>query len=246
MSKVISRDTTHGFERWDLPIVEDVSGAVSDAKHGKAPGLMTAEQIERIQKQAFKEAYDEGFKKGRVDGAAAGKGDIEYRSKLFSEMLDSLTQPFDQLDDEVEQQLVSLSLAIARQLVRRELKIDPNHVIGVVHEALEVLPVGSQDVKVCLHPDDVVLMREAILQTEADRNWSLVDDPSLARGDCRILTKVSQIEATLDKRLAAVVSQLFGGEREKDANSSSERQDGSDVESNVVKNVDSNIKPPGE
>jgi flagellar assembly protein FliH len=218
MSKVISRDTTHGFERWDLPIVEDVSAAVKDAKHGKAPGLMTAEQIERIQKQAFKEAYDAGFQQGRQEGMASGKGEVEYKGKLLAELLDSLTHPFEQLDESVEQQMVSLSLAIARQLVRRELKIDPGQVIGVVHEALAVLPVGSQDVKVCLHPDDVVLMREAIMLSEADRDWCLVEDPSLARGDCRILTKVSQVEATLEKRLTAVVSKLLGGERERDSN----------------------------
>ena len=34
MSKVISRDTKHGYKRWDLPIVEDVSAAVDNAKHG--------------------------------------------------------------------------------------------------------------------------------------------------------------------------------------------------------------------
>lgn len=219
MSKVISRDTTHGFERWDLPIVEDVSAAVKDAKHGKAPSMMTADQIERIQNQAFKEAYDEGFKTGRLEGMASGSGEVEYKGKLLSEMLDSLAHPFAQLDETVEQQLVSLSMAIARQLVRRELKTDPGQVIGVVHEALAVLPVGSQDIKVCLHPEDLVLMREAIAQSESDRNWSLIDDPSLKRGDCRILTKVSQIDATLEKRLASVASKLLGGEREKDTTS---------------------------
>jgi len=225
MSKVISRDTTHGFERWDLPIVEDVSAAVNDAKHGKAPGLMTAEQIERIQKQAFKEAYDEGFQKGRQEGKVSGKSEIEYQGKLFTQMLDSLSHPLEQLDNNVEQQLVSLSLAIAKQLVRREFKADPGEIIGVVHEALAVLPVGSQDVKVCLNPDDANLMREAILQTESDRNWSLVDDPGLMRGDCRILTKVSQIEATLEKRLTAVAAQLLGGERGNDSTSSNSAED---------------------
>lgn len=225
MSKVISRDANHGFERWDLPIVENVSAAVEDAKHGKAPSLMTAEQIERIQKQAFKEAYDTGFKKGRQEGMVSGKSEIEYKGKLLAGMLESLSSPFDQLDENVEQQLVSLSLAIARQLVRRELKADPGQVIGVVHEALKVLPVGSQDVKVCLHPEDAVLVRETILQTDSDQNWSLVDDPGLKRGDCRILTKVSQIDATLEKRLNAVVSQLLGGEREKDSIPSAESHD---------------------
>ena len=222
MSKVISREATQDFRRWDLPIVEDVSAAVKNAKHDKSPGLMTAEQIERIQKQAYKEAYDAGYKKGQQEGLRSGQRESDYKINLLGEMLDSLAHPFEELDDAVEQQLVSLSLAIARQLVRRELKADPAQVIGVIHEALAALPVGSRDVKVCLHPDDVVLVRGIMTQTEADRNWSLVNDPGLIRGDCRILTEVSQVEATLEKRLAAVVSQLLGGEREKDSRPLSE------------------------
>ena len=216
MSKVISREQTEGFQRWDLPIVEDVSAAVADAKHGNAPGLMTAEQIERIQTQAYKEAYEAGFKKGRAEGQVAGQSEARYKEKLSADMLTSLAQPFEQLDDSVEEQLVSLSLAIARQLVRRELKADPSQVVGVVHEALAVLPVSSQNVKVCLHRDDVAIVREAMAHTEADRTWTLTADPGLQRGDCRIITDVSQIEATLEKRLTAVVTQMLGGERERD------------------------------
>lgn len=217
MSKVISKETTQAYQRWDLPIVEDVSAAVERAKHGKAPGLMTAEQIERIQEQAFKEAYDAGYKKGRQEGMASGKNEVDNKRKILSDLLESLSRPFEDLDEAVEQQLVSLSLAIARQLVRRELKADPGQIVGVVQEALAVLPVGSRDVKVCLHPDDVILVRELMAETESDRNWSFANDPSLARGDCRIITEVSQIEATLERRLTAVVSKLLGGEREADS-----------------------------
>ncbi len=218
MSKVISKETTQDYQRWDLPIVEDVSAAVENAKHGKAPGLMTAEQIERIQAQAFKEAYDAGYEKGRREGMASGKTEVDNQRKLLDNLLQSLSRPFEELDETVEQQLVSLSLAIARQLVRRELKADPGQIVGVVQEALAVLPVGSQNVKVCLHPDDVKFVREAMSQSEPDRSWTLANDSSLKRGDCRILTEVSQIEATLEKRLTTVVSKLLGGEREKDFN----------------------------
>ena len=104
-------------------------------------------------------------------------------------------------------------MAITRQLVRRELKIDAMQIVGVVQEALAVLPVGSREVKVCLHPDDVQVMRDAFACSEAERSWELTADPTLARGDCRILTDTSRIDATLEKRLAAIASQLLGGER---------------------------------
>jgi flagellar assembly protein FliH len=217
MPKLITKNDSANFQRWNLPIVEDVSGAVANAKEDKAPGLMTAEQIERIQAQAYKEAYDSGFKKGHQQGMQAGQSEIARQSQLLEASLQSLTQPFRQLDDDVEQELVSLALAVARQLVRRELKADPGQVVAVVHEALAALPIGSREVKVCLHPDDVITVGELIATTDAERNWSLLDDASLDRGDCQILTETSKIDATLERRLTAVVSQLFGGQREQDS-----------------------------
>lgn len=222
MVKLISKGSTGLYQRWDLPMVEDVSGAVANVKDDKSPGLMTAEQIERIQNQAFKEAYEAGFAKGREEGMAAGKDEISRNTQLLDDLLQSLSQPFDNLDDDVTQQLVSLSVAISRQLVRRELKIDATQIVGVVQEAVAILPVSSRDVKVCLHPDDVQVMRETLIKKDVERTWKLVDDPSLSRGDCRILTETSHVDATLEKRLAAIASQLLGGEREADKNSFTE------------------------
>jgi flagellar assembly protein FliH len=216
--KLISKKSTDRYQRWDLPMVEDVSGAVANAKDDKSPGLMTAEQIERIQNQAFKEAYEAGF----AEGMASGKEEIVRNGQLLDNLLRSLAQPFDKLDDDVVQQLVSLATAMTRQLVRRELSIDPTQIVGVVQEALAVLPVGSRNVRVCLHPDDVQVMRDTFINSDGERSWELVGDHGLSRGDCRILTDTSHIDATLDKRLAAIASQLLGGERESDNDSAPE------------------------
>lgn len=224
MSKIISKDSTTGYQPWQLPMVEDVSAAVADAKGNKASGLLTAEKIEQIQAQAYKEAYDAGLRKGHQEGMATGQVEANQKNQLLSEVLQSLADPLKQLDQSVEEELLSLAVAIARQLVRREFKIDPGEVVGVVHGALAALPVGSRDVRVVLHPEDVLLMRESIIQTDSQPNWTLSEDPSLKRGDCRIVTENSRIEATLEHRLAAVVSQLFGGERKQDAASTDSPQ----------------------
>ncbi len=203
-------------------MVEDISAAVANAKGDRSPGLMTAEQIERIQNQAYKEAYETGFAKGRDEGMASGRAEIVRNGQLLDDLLESLAQPFEKLDNDVMQQLVSLSAAMTRQLVRRELTIDASQIVGVVQEALAVLPVGSREVKVCLHPDELQVMRETFTKSEAERSWVLVADPGLSRGDCRILTETSLIDATLDKRLAAITSQLLGGEREADKDTTPE------------------------
>ncbi len=222
MVKLISKKSTDQYQRWDLPMVEDVSGAVASAKDDKAPGLMTAEQIERIQNQAYKEAYEAGFAKGREEGMMSGQDEIAHNARLLDDLLQSLSRPFEKLDDDITQQLVSLSVAVSRQLIRREFKTDVAQIVGVVQEAIAVLPVGSREVNVCLHPDDVRVMRDVMTKAKTESSWELVSDSSLSRGDCRILTETSRIDATLEKRLTAIASQLLGGEREADKSSSGE------------------------
>ena len=205
--------------------MEDVSAAVANAKDDKTPGLMTAEQIERIQSQAFKEAYETGFAKGRAEGMAAGQEEITRNAQLLDELLQSLSRPFAEMDEDVTQQIVDLSVAIARQLVRRELKQDATQIVGVVQEAVALLPVAARGVKVCLHPDDARVMRDTLPAVDGERSWTLVDDPGLARGDCCILTETSRIDASLEKRLNAIASQLLGGEREVDKTSGTDNDE---------------------
>lgn len=222
-SKIIGKEASGGYQRWELPLVEDVSGAVADAKNDKSPGLMTAEQIERIQAQAHKEAYEEGYKEGREAGLKDGQAEVRRQTALLAKLLGSLERPFRDLDSEVEEELLQLAIGIARQLVRRELKSDPGQVIAVVQEAIAALPVASRHVRVHLHPDDVRLVGEILQTSEGERHWALVEDPTLARGDCRVLTENSQVDATLERRIAALATQLMGGDREDDAGEAAEQ-----------------------
>lgn len=224
MSKILDKEASAGFQRWQLPLVEDVSGAVADAKKDKSSGLMTAEQIERIQAQAHKEAYDEGYKEGRQAGLKDGQAEVRRQTAMLDKLLASLERPFRDLDGDVEEELLKLAFVIARQLVRRELKTDPGQVIAVVQEAIAALPVASRHVRVHLHPDDVRLVGEALPASDGERHWALVEDPTLQRGDCRVLSENSQVDATLERRIAALVTQLMGGEREHDGSESAQEE----------------------
>jgi flagellar assembly protein FliH len=124
-----------------------------------------------------------------------------------------LCKPFDQLDNSVEKQLVELAIAVVKQLFRREIKIDPSHVIGVVREAIQLLPVASRTVQVHLHPDDAALVRETLSPAEGEPAWSIVEDPLITHGGCKVTTENSQVDATAEARLQAVINATFGDER---------------------------------
>ena len=173
---------------------------------------MTVGKLETLQKTAYEEAFAQGLEAGRQEGRAA----MAAQAEVLNRCIEALAEPFRELDDEVEQALVSLAIRVARQIVRRELKMDPGQIVGVVRETIELLPVASRDVEVHLHPDDAQVVRSAFGDSGTNMAWALVEDPVLTRGGLRVTTATSQIDARVEKRLEAILATLVGGEREED------------------------------
>jgi len=207
------------------------------------PAAPSVAELEALQKQAYdegfaagrKEGYDaghkegleaghkEGFEAGHKDGLEAGHKDgLANAQKEGRELaarlkraLDTLAQPMRELDEAVEQQLTHMTLLLASQVIRRELHTQPGEIVACVREALALLPLSARDVKVHMHPDDARFIRESMGEGE-EPAWKMVEDPGVSRGGCRVVTSSSYIDATLERRLAALASDLLGGDRADD------------------------------
>ena len=160
------------------------------------------------------EAYNEAFQQGLAEGREAGRTEVRAQVERLSGMFYDLAKPFEVLDAEVERELLTLAMALARQIVRRELKSDPTQIIGIIREAIAALPVAAREVRVHLHPEDAAIVRENLAPTESARAWGIVEDPVMARGGCQITTATSRIDARLETRLGAILSELLGTERQ--------------------------------
>jgi len=203
--------------RWALPTV--TGKPVQARRAGRTVGEL--EDVER-------RAHEEAFAKGREAGLASARAETE---KLIAQLkaqvarLDSvaasLAEPLKTLDEEVEAQLTQLALTIARHLVRRELRIDPSQVIAIIRETVALLPASTRGARVHLHPEDAAVVREKLAEPAAERAWSIVEDPVMPRGGCRVTTDTAHIDARLETRMANVISALLGDERVRDASSSS-------------------------
>jgi flagellar assembly protein FliH len=213
---------------WRMPDVpvksESVNLAGGQDFEPLAMPVLTVDEIEAMQKQAYDEAfaqgrkdgYSQGFKEGSSQGYEENVHMLQKEATKFVSLLESLSQPFKALDAEVEKELVKLAMAIATQIIRREIKLDPGQVIAAVREAIKVLPLSSQKISLHLHPEDAELVRSALSLDEMSPAWRIVEDPLIIHGGCKVYTEVSHIDATVENRLAAVIATLFGGEREHD------------------------------
>ncbi len=197
------------MNRWTAPVITGRTLAPGRAMH-------LPDELQGDEKQAYQQAEAAG----RAAGMAAAQRQYEARLRQADEliaglnsMMGALARPLAQVDDEVHAQVAQLAIAIARGLVRRELRTDPTQVIGIVRETVALLPASARGVRVVLHPEDAALVRERLPVNGPDQAWSISEDPVLARGDCRVFTEFAQVDARLESRLNEAVAALLGEDR---------------------------------
>jgi flagellar assembly protein FliH len=167
-----------------------------------------------------REAWEQGLAAGRAAGRAQALTEQELltqelraRVQRLEGVLNLQARPLAELDEVVLRQLATLAGAIARQLVRRELRIQPEQIIAVIRETVALLPAAARDVRIHLHPEDAALVRERLVEPAAERAWTLVEDPVVTRGGCRISSENSSIDAQVETRLGAAIAAALGDER---------------------------------
>ncbi len=206
-----AEELADAFERWEAPRMVSVSDVEGDG------GMLDVKAIEALQQQAQEEGYkagfEEGHKAGFEAGQQAGQKDIQQQITYLQQILGSLEQPLTDLDQQIEQDLVNLAITMTRQLLRRELKQEPEHVIGAMRAALQALPISDRKLRIYVHPDDLTIIQKGLSMDGGDNSRQWIEDPLMTRGGVRLETADTTVDATVEARLNSVISKLLGEER---------------------------------
>lgn len=171
--------------------------------------LPTVEEVERIHDEAHKEGYAAGYE----EGTARGRMEALRLNTLVENMDTALTG----LDGEVAEELLTLAIEIARQMVRREFRDKPGSVVDIVREALQQLP--QNHAMIHLHPEDATLVRSYLGEQLAHVGNRIIEDERIAQGGCRIEAAGSQIDATMQTRWRRIMENLGRGDTAWDVDS---------------------------
>ncbi|HEK1684654.1 flagellar assembly protein FliH [Pseudomonas putida] len=172
---------------------------------------LTLEELEAIRQ----EAYNEGFATGEREGFHSTQLKVRQEAeealtaKLASleQLMANLLEPIAEQDTQIEKSLVHLVAHVARQVIGRELASDSSQITHVLREALKLLPMGADNIRIHLNPQDFELAKA--LRERHEESWKLLEDESLLPGGCRIETAHSRIDATMETRMEKAVAQLF-------------------------------------
>mgnify|MGYP000152549762 FL=1 len=211
-----SEEIASAYQRWEAPRMVSVSD-LGDEDYS----MLTVDALEKLQKEAQEEGFKSGFEKGSKAGYQAGletgKQEIHQNLTALQQIMTTLNTPLLDLDQQVENDLMSMVMTMTRQLVRRELKAEPEHVIAAMRAALAVLPINDRKIKVYLNPQDIELVKKGLSVEQGDDNWQWLEDPVLTRGGVRLETANTIVDATVEARLASVINKLLGEERSDDS-----------------------------
>jgi flagellar assembly protein FliH len=198
LSNFIPKEQLSAYQRWELNSLEEPSEEAADAQQ-LAP-LPTAEEVESIRQQAHQEGYAAGYQEGkeRVDAELA----------QLVQLASSLEGALSQFDEEMMQSLLTLSLDVAKQMLREALRVRPELALPAIREAVNSLPQASQHPHIKLNPNDAALVRSLMADELNNFHWKLIEDNRIERGGCRIETANSEVDATMENRWERVLAAL--------------------------------------
>lgn len=172
--------------------------------------------LELMLQEARQQAYAEGFQHGHDAGSQETRDALEATIRRSAEetavrmgqLLHSMGDQLIASEQHIARQILELSCDIARQVVRQELKVNTRHLRAVIGEALEQMVEDGLPATVRMNPEDLALMKGALLETLGENAPELVADPDISPGGCLIQSPSSVVDATIEKRWARAVGNL--------------------------------------
>ena len=171
-----------------------------------------SEQISSSREQARAEGrsdgHAEGYAEGHALGLAQGREDALAEREQWQALLSGFTHELARANELVAQDVLKLSLDLAKAMLKAALPVRPELVLHVVEDALRYLPIAQEPLLLQLHPDDAALVQAAMGSGLATGGWRLHADATLQRGGCRIETGSNTIDADIGLRWQRLVTAL--------------------------------------
>jgi len=205
MSRVIPKEHLTAYQRWELAQFEDAAAPHGGARAGDDSAsakvvLPTAEEVERLHQEAWRQGHELGLEEGRKAGYETGMRAAEERLRLLAALVDSLDGARLRQDEEIAREVLALALTVAQQVVRKAIQVKPELLLDALREALLTLPVLNGHQKITVHPDHVELVRDWLVHEHGHLSWKVLADPKLDPGSFRFESSHSELDGSLRAR----------------------------------------------
>ncbi|MCS7208229.1 MAG: FliH/SctL family protein [Fimbriimonadales bacterium] len=211
------------YDKGRPPFPEYAPPASSDAApdldairaEAEAIRLRAIQDAERIREQALREGYQRGYEQGYADGAHDARQHAEAElqqtvANLRSEveqLIQSVQAQYEAYLQHAEAHMLELALEVARKIVREELKLQPEHALAIVRDALRRVQ-GFVHIRIRVNPLDLELVRQnraTLLQViDGIEGVEIVEDRRVDQGGCIVETEQGVYDARIRTQLSEI------------------------------------------
>ncbi len=211
-SRIIAAEALPEVEQFDLT-------ELAAPEPTQPPRLSSRDLSNETARAAYtlgrKRGYEQGLRAGVQQGYAQGAQALEacesdqvaQTAERLRQLADGFRGGLAALEGDVADDLVTLAIDIARQVLRRELADDPQALVAAAREALQCVADGASQLQLHAHPDDAAMLATQ-LEGSAASGLQIVPDAALPPGGCRVEADTGVAEAGFAERWQAVMAAL--------------------------------------
>ena len=197
--KAASESDVAGAPRWKFAPLG--GGATTDGfgsvRAGGGDEHLSGKQMAH---RALEAAYQRGLTEGFGAASTHAGNESDEMTKRIDAFMESVQSQYTNMDSEVADALLNLAFSLARQVIRSEVELRPELVASTVRDALSSLAMKATYPTLHLNPGDIQLIRPALDEELKLRGCSVIPDPAIKRGGCRMESDNSHVDATIESR----------------------------------------------
>jgi flagellar assembly protein FliH len=214
-SRFIPGEEINAVSQWNFAAVDTATLLLTAQVKAREEEITRAEH-EAIRQAGHTAGYSEGFAEGQAHAMLEAQRQInefiENQGKEAGLRLASLIEVANQQLQEAEQLaaqgVLDIAAAMAKQVLRHEISVNPNVLLPVLREALSALFSDSKSASLRLNPLDLEVLQDTLKTEFSSISLSLIADSEVAKGGCLLESAGTVVDGGVSSRWNKALASL--------------------------------------
>lgn len=169
-------------------------------------------QDEQLVESTRSDSYETGYREGMARAEQEIKEAYERKIAEAESVLRQAYQAKEQLIQEAEPFVVSLSCAVAEKIIQKQLSVEPEIVLELARKTLSRKR-ESGTITLCVSPEQFAYVHaareELSLAVDSQAELQIIPDSSVNDGGCVVRSALGSIDARIDTQLTEIKKALM-------------------------------------
>jgi flagellar assembly protein FliH len=214
-SRFIPGEEIEGCEQWRFHAI-DTAAQLLEAQVRAREEAQSEAQVQMLRQDSFQAGFADGVIQGRAQAQAELQQQMadflanqaQTSAQRLGEIFSAAQSELAKSKQVVAEGVLELACELARQVLRQELSVNPNVMLPVIREAIELLGIEHQSAVVRMHPTDLDVLQAPLTGEFSGISLALRADLNLEPGGCVVESAGMVVDATLQKRWQRAVATL--------------------------------------